>query len=123
MFDSNINEWVDEHANEHKPEDDETDRLVLGEAAYAELREEVKEAIINADSNDVRCFDAANEFSHQGNAWVAFHGDGASFEFDDFWEVDNKTYSFHYIWCCYAMAWGIQQYDLEVAERALEMKP
>lgn len=24
---------------------------------------------------------------------------------------DCKTYTYHFLWCCYALAWGIQQYD------------
>ena len=22
-----------------------------------------------------------------------------------------NRYTFHYLWCCYALAWGINQYD------------
>lgn len=33
------------------------------------------------------------------------------FEFYDFWEQDLKVYTFRYVWCCYAIAWGIRQYD------------
>ncbi len=31
--------------------------------------------------------------------------------FQDWWEVDTDEYSFRFIWCCYALAWGVQQYD------------
>jgi len=34
-----------------------------------------------------------------------------TFGFQDVWEVSMKTYSYHFIWCCYAIVWGIQQYD------------
>lgn len=30
--------------------------------------------------------------------------------FQDWWEVDTDEYSFRFIWCCYALAWGVQQY-------------
>lgn len=33
------------------------------------------------------------------------------FEFTDFWEHDLTDYSYHFVWCCYAIAWGIMQYD------------
>lgn len=33
------------------------------------------------------------------------------FEFTDFWEMDCTEYIYHFIWCCYALAWGIQMYD------------
>jgi hypothetical protein len=35
--------------------------------------------------------------------------------FPDFWERDLTEYSYHYLWCCYAIAWGIKQYDAETA--------
>ena len=28
----------------------------------------------------------------------------------------TERYTFHYIWCLYAIAWGIQQYDAELAK-------
>lgn len=31
--------------------------------------------------------------------------------FSDWWEVDTDDYSFRFLWCCYALAWGVQQYD------------
>ena len=32
-------------------------------------------------------------------------------KFQDFWEYDCKEYTFQYLWCLYAIAWGIGQYD------------
>lgn len=31
--------------------------------------------------------------------------------FQDWWEVDTDDYSFRFLWCCYALAWGVQKYD------------
>lgn len=31
--------------------------------------------------------------------------------FQDFYEIDTEDYSFRFVWCCYAIAWGIAQYD------------
>ena len=33
------------------------------------------------------------------------------FDFTDFWEHDLTEYTYHFIWICYAIAYGIQQYD------------
>jgi len=33
------------------------------------------------------------------------------FRFEDFWECDNKEYTFRFLWCCYAISWGIKKYD------------
>ena len=106
-----INDWVDQHAEGDKPGDDEPEQLALWAEAYAELRAEVESEVLSADSNEVRCFDAANDFEHAGDAWQAFHGPDAKFEFTDFWEVDTKEYTPRFLWCCYALAWGIEQYD------------
>ena len=32
-------------------------------------------------------------------------------EFYDFWETDLEEYTFRYLWCLYAIVWGITQYD------------
>lgn len=37
--------------------------------------------------------------------------DSREFDFYDFYEHDLTEYTYHFIWCCYAIAWGIQQYD------------
>lgn len=34
-----------------------------------------------------------------------------TYRFIDFWEHRLETYSYHFIWCCYALAWGIRKYD------------
>jgi len=31
--------------------------------------------------------------------------------FQDFWETTDKVYCFRYVWACYAIQWGIKQYD------------
>lgn len=32
-------------------------------------------------------------------------------KFTDFWEVNSDEYTYRFIWCCYALSWGIKQYD------------
>lgn len=46
-----------------------------------------------------------HDFTHYVNEHVG------EFYFRDFWERSVTDYSFRYVWCCYAIAWGIQQYD------------
>lgn len=36
-----------------------------------------------------------------------------TFEFTDSWEYDFSVYSYRYIWCLYAITWGIFQYNKE----------
>jgi hypothetical protein len=37
--------------------------------------------------------------------------EGLQFHFQDLWESNFERYTFHFIWCCYAIAWGIKTYD------------
>lgn len=56
--------------------------------------------------------------------YLAYSGDMAAqefessdgFRFTDFWEVDSTEYTFRFIWCCYALAWGIRQYDAATSD-------
>lgn len=32
-------------------------------------------------------------------------------DFNDWWEFDNNVYTRSFIWCCYAIVWGIDLYD------------
>lgn len=34
-----------------------------------------------------------------------------SFTFQDVWEISSKVFSYHFLWCCHAIAWGINRYD------------
>jgi hypothetical protein len=41
--------------------------------------------------------------------------------FQDFYEHSSlQGYTYHFVWCCYAIAWGIQQYDQAKAEKTAE---
>jgi len=42
--------------------------------------------------------------------------DGDHYEFNDTWEWDCEEYTYHFMWCCYSLAWSIQQYDKLKAE-------
>lgn len=33
------------------------------------------------------------------------------YEFTDFWEIEFKEFTHSFQWCCFALAWGIEQYD------------
>lgn len=42
------------------------------------------------------------------------------FRFDSCEIPDGKVWSYHYLWCLYAIVWGIQQYDAHAAARFAE---
>jgi hypothetical protein len=71
-----------------------------------DLWEEVENDVINADSDSggFRKQCAAHDFHHRLNSKV-------SFVFQDFYEINVESYSHRFMWCCYALAWGIALYD------------
>jgi hypothetical protein len=54
-----------------------------------------------------------NESRKQGNAYDFSHrlNNQENFYFQDLFEYDFERYTFHFLWNCYAIAWGILQYD------------
>jgi hypothetical protein len=67
---------------------------------YAELLEEVKDEILCGEEDESYCRRAVSEF--RWNSQYFFH---------DTWEWDLTVYKYRYVWCCYAIAWAIKQYD------------
>ena len=79
---SRIKEWLDDHD------------------ASDEIREEVKwQILIHADDGEDVLRQAVDNFEHD------------DFRFADFFEVNLHIRPFRYIWCCYALSWGIGLYD------------
>ncbi|BBE51171.1 hypothetical protein OYT1_ch1624 [Ferriphaselus amnicola] len=66
------------------------------------LWEDVESHVLASD-NAEEMLRSAYSFSE----WVGGH----NFCFDDLWDHDFTKYTHHFLWCCYALAWGIQQYD------------
>jgi hypothetical protein len=56
-------------------------------------------------------------FRSEVDSFSCENADGGEFRFHDFYEYDLTEYSFRFIWCCYAMSWGIRQYDLMKGEQ------
>lgn len=66
-----------------------------------ELRQAIKDNILSCvDDGPQAVHDAATDFEHDGHK-----------PFQNFFEVDMDEYTSRFIWCCYALAWGIEQYD------------
>lgn len=81
------------------------------EKCTKEERRELWLAVLNevvradGDLSGYRKQCAAHDFSH----WV--NNDYGYFHFQDFFEHNVTEYTFRFVWCCYAIAWGIQKYD------------
>lgn len=81
-------------------------------AERRELWDEVMNDVLGADgdSGGYRMQAAAHDFYHTTSSRI-------SFQFDDLFEHDFTEYTYHFIWCCYAIAWGVMQYDNSMTER------
>jgi hypothetical protein len=76
------------------------------------LWDEVVDRVIEIDDdmNGTRSQAAANDFSLHINAEV---GD---FYFQDFWDHNVEEWTHRFEWCCHALRWGIEQYDIALVE-------
>lgn len=63
------------------------------------VKKALDEEVFTGDKHEIELRDDLNNFTHDG------------FSFSDVWEISGEDYTYHYLWCCYAIAWGIQQYD------------
>lgn len=68
-----------------------------------ELWEDVENDVLSEPSNEHLC--VAKIYGYYKRI-----GD-ETFEFMDFFDGPMNRYTFHFLWCCYALAWGINKYD------------
>lgn len=70
-----------------------------------DLWEAVREQVLDKaeDGDEHVAYNAANEF------WEKYHG--RTFQFQDLWDYNFTEYTYRFVWCCYALAWGIKFYD------------
>ena len=59
---------------------------------------EIEDSVLHC-TNEYEAYDAIGSFEYEG------------FTFVDFFEYNTKEYTFKFLWCLYAIAWGIEQYD------------
>lgn len=72
-----------------------------------ELWEAVESEVFCAmdDDGEQAAYIAARDFS-----WCS-GPKSDQWHFRDLWDYDFTQYTHAFLWCCYALAWGIQQYD------------
>ncbi|WYX26498.1 hypothetical protein WJ969_13860 [Achromobacter xylosoxidans] len=87
-------------------------RTLLSKDERRELWEAVASDVLDrADDGEQVAFQAANDFDWKPSrypAWTRRH-----WRFDDFWDHSFTDYTHRFRWCCFALAWGIEQYDLQ----------
>ena len=84
----------------------------LDEELQAELRTVVQDEVLDCleDGDEHGNFRRVYEFS----ATVG----GREYQFTDFWERSFRRFTHHFLWCCRALVWGIDQYDQAKAKAA-----
>jgi hypothetical protein len=117
MFEASIKRWFDERFEEEIREDAEPDEesgfhdsasIAIRKAKRDEIWSGIESSVLRFSGSEHEALTAAMDFEHHG------------FRFQDFYEVDNRDYTFHFIWCAYAIAWGIRKYDAANALNAVE---
>lgn len=82
------------------------DRDPLSREEYADLWRDINYEIfdhLNDWGDGGEAYNNANDFQWESN--------GRKFVFRDLFDYNYDDYTFHYIWNCYAIAFGIQMYD------------
>lgn len=73
----------------------------------AELWREIEDQVLSRADEEAAARDAADRFTFKGRQ-----------VFRDFWETRLNEYTARFLWCCHALAWGINRYDSATARRA-----
>jgi len=79
----------------------EATRSYLDKDEHCAIPDEILEDIeplLSAD-DEYECVAAMRDFN------------SPKIDFADFWERSVKRYTWHYLWCCYAIVWAINKYD------------
>ena len=107
-FEASIKRWFDDHFEFEICEDADPDEDLVGndsvsvgarKARRDAIWAEIESNVLSHSDSEHQAAQAAYDFEHDG------------FNFRDFYEVDNTEYTFHFIWCAYAIAWGIKRFD------------
>jgi len=69
------------------------------------IREQALEYLSPYMENEYSLRSAAAQFSAETE------DDAERYDFQDLFEVDFTDYTWHFIWCCYAIDWAIKKYD------------
>lgn len=96
-------------------------RDVLTKAQRRDLWEAVQADVLDAidDEGPETGRAMANRFSWRPNTYS--RNSERCWHFTDLWEHDFTDYTYRFVWCCYALSWGIRQYDAAKVPTAAEV--
>jgi len=95
---------AEDYSDEYEDYTDQSgDKFDSGEDFINAFTSEVDDHFQYRDMDEVRYVSAVDDFSSEIIP---------NLNFTDCWEwLDAHNYTFHYIWCLYAIAWGVAEYD------------
>lgn len=96
--------------NEYRVEWVRENRDRLTKEQRRELWEAVQDSVLCHFDDEHESMRAAYEFSERIGE--------CHFAFTDFWDHNFHQFTYRFVWCCYALAWGIRQYDARAMEVA-----
>lgn len=91
VFTSKVTEFLDDWKANEQPTAERAEEL-WGEIADCVLS--------RAEEGEIPSYQAIDDFSYDGFRFEDFFDDGGT-----------ESFTFHYLWCLYAIVWGIRQYD------------
>ncbi|WP_394165088.1 hypothetical protein [Neptunomonas phycophila] len=103
-FESSVWSYFESHCEEPGTESyqngDEFDQEGFDDAIeqHEEIKSDLKNALFLSEHDEYGAVALIRDF------------DSNDFRFED-WEGRDTVYRFHYLWCLYAIVWGVQQYD------------
>ena len=74
-----------------------------------DLEDDRKTKVIAALEEEVFSFENEQEARQALTNFSCYNAE--EFTFSDPWEIDGNAYTYHYLWCLYAIVWAIKQYD------------
>lgn len=101
----------EEHFEEEKPDSSElgddasTDEVSAYNAEVSEWQEK-KDNCMDEIDNHIFCHESYHELYAAADGF-----DEYGLQFTDLWDHDFNEWTYHYTWCCYALAWGVREYD------------
>lgn len=109
-FRKHVKEAFDNWVENNQPDEEEStqaerdDFNAAKDALWSALTHQVLSV---ADDGDIRAYDAAREFECD---------EAPDFDMSDCWEWNCREFTFDFLWNCYAITWGIEQYDATKAK-------
>lgn len=88
-------------------------RLIEQLSHYFSLEGDDLEAATQAVKDEILRYDNEWEAKIAARDFTCELPSGEKFEFDACELPSGKDYAYHFLWCLYAIVWGIQQYDAQ----------